>query len=272
MKKIGIFDSGYGGLTVFEAIRKRLPQYDYVYLGDNARTPYGTRSFDVVYDYTLQSVKTLFELGAELVILACNTASAKALRNIQQFDLPKIDPHKRVLGVIRPSAEAVGRYTKSRNVGVFGTQGTVDSMSYPIEIQKLWGDIKVFQQPCPMWVPIVENGEYANDGADFFVEKYVRNLMDQSPDIDSVILACTHYPMLLPKIRKYIPQNVKILSQGEIVADSLEEYLRRHPEMENCLGRDKSVRFFTTESSQKFSSTASIFFDGKLDVESIQMR
>lgn len=270
-KKIGIFDSGYGGLTVFEAIRRQMPQYDYVYLGDNARAPYGTRSFDIVYEYTLQAVKRLFDLGAELVILACNTASAKALRNIQQKDLPLIDSEKRVLGVIRPSVEAIGNYTKSRHVGIMGTQGTVDSNSYPIEIAKLWQDVSVFQLACPMWVSLVENGEYESDGADYFVKKYVDLLMAQSADIDTVILACTHFPMLLPKIRKYMPENVKLLGQGDLVAASLKDYLSRHAEMERKLSLGGDVKFYTTENASKFCATAKVFFDGDLTVEHISL-
>ncbi len=271
MTPIGIFDSGYGGLTVLEKIRTLMPQYDYIYLGDNARTPYGTRSFDVVYKYTLEAVEKLFELGSPLVILACNTASAKALRTIQQNDLPYIDPDRRVLGVIRPSVEKIGEITKSRKVGILGTQGTVDSLSYPMEIAKLFPDIQVFQQPCPMWVPIVENGEFNDPGADYFVEKYTRQLLSQSSDIDAVILACTHYPILERKIRQYLPADVKMLGQGEIVADSLKDYLRRHPEMECRLSRGGNVRFYTTESSQKFQFTAKIFFSGDLNVEHLSV-
>jgi len=271
-KKIGIFDSGYGGLTVFEAIRREMPQYDYVYLGDNARAPYGTRSFDIVYEYTLQAVKKLFELGADLVVLACNTASAKALRNIQQNDLPKIDPNKRVLGVIRPSVEAIGKYTKSRQVGIFGTHGTVDSESYPIEIGKLWDDVKVYQQACPMWVSLVENGEYNGDGADYFVKKYIDLLMEKSREIDVVILACTHFPMLLPKIRKYMPDNVTLMGQGDLVATSLKDYLKRHTEMEERLSLGGNVEFYTTESVNKFITTARVFFDGDLNVEHITLQ
>lgn len=269
--KIGIFDSGYGGLTVFDAIRKEMPQYDYIYLGDNARTPYGTRSFDVVYEFTLQCVTKLFDMGAQLVILACNTASAKALRNIQQKDLPRLGADKRVLGVIRPSVEAIGRFTRSRHIGIFGTQGTVDSGSYPIEISKLWNDIKVFQQACPMWVPIVENHEYDQPGADYFVKKYVDSLMAQSPNIDTVILACTHFPILLPKIRQYLPSNVTLLGQGEIVAESLKDYLTRHSEIESKLSQGHSVKFYTTENTEKFCSMARLFFSGPLEVQHISI-
>lgn len=269
--KIGVFDSGYGGLTILEAIRRRLPQYDYIYLGDNARNPYGPRSFEVVYDFTLQSVKKLFSLGAELVIIGCNTASAKALRNIQQKDLPVIAPEKRVLGIIRPSAEVIGEYTKSRHVGIFGTQGTVDSDSYRIEIAHQWPDITVAQQACPMWVPLVENGEYDKPGADYFVEKYVKELMCKLPDIDAIILACTHYPMLLPKIKQYLPPHVNLFGQGEIVAEKLEDYLKRHPEMEKKISRDGTLKLFTTESTDKFRNMAKMFFEGEIDVQRISL-
>ncbi len=267
MTPIGIFDSGYGGLTVLERIRALMPQYDYVYLGDNARTPYGTRSFDVVYRYTLQAVKKLFEMNSPLVILACNTASAKALRTIQQNDLPTIDASRRVLGVIRPSVEAVGQSTKTRRIGILGTQGTVDSLSYPMEIEKIFPDVKVYQQACPMWVPLVENGEFDKAGADYFVRQYTEALMAQSADIDVVILACTHYPLLSPKIKQYLPDGVTLLSQGDIVARSLRDYLTRHDDMERTLSKGGTVRFYTSESSDKFEYTARLFFDGSLDVE-----
>lgn len=270
-KKIGIFDSGYGGLTVFEAIRRKMPQYDYIYLGDNARAPYGTRSFDIVYEYTLQAVRKLFSLDADLVILACNTASAKALRNIQQKDLPAIAPEKRVLGVIRPSVEAIGQFTHSRHIGIFGTQGTVDSNSYPIEIGKMWPDIKVFQQACPMWIPIVENHEFNQPGADYFVKKYADMLMAQSYNIDAVILGCTHFPLLLPKIRQYMPQNITLLSQGDIVAASLKDYLTRHTDMQQRLSQNGSVQFYTTENPTKFNTIARLFFEGDLNVEHIAL-
>lgn len=269
MGKIGIFDSGYGGLTVFQAIRHQLPQYDYIYLGDNARAPYGTRSFDIVYAYTLQAVKKLFEMGAELVILACNTASAKALRNIQQKDLPNIDPAKRVLGIIRPSAEVIGQYSTTKYVGIFGTPGTVDSGSYPIEIGKIWPNVKVYQQACPMWVPLVENNEYENDGADYFVQKYITELLSKSSKIDTILLACTHFPMLIKKIEQYLPQNIQLISQGDIVAKSLCDYLVRHTELEQKLSKNNMVEFFTTENAQKFCETASIFFNEQLLVKNI---
>ena len=271
MKKIGIFDSGYGGLTVFQSIRQQLPQYDYIYLGDNARAPYGTRSFDIVYEYTLQAVRKLFDMDAELIILACNTASAKALRNIQQKDLPLIAPHKRVLGIIRPSAEVIGQYSHSQHVGILGTQGTVDSNSYPIEIGKIWPNISVHQQACPMWVPIVENNEYNNDGADYFVKKYVDQLLAQSAQIDTIMLACTHFPMLLKKIRQYVPEHVQVLCQGDIVATSLADYLTRHTEIECQLSKNGTVQFFTTENATKFCDTAKIFFSGELHIEKIAL-
>jgi glutamate racemase len=268
---IAIFDSGYGGLTVLERIRTLLPDYDYIYLGDNARNPYGTRSFEIVYQYTLQAVKKLIDMGAPLTILACNTASAKALRTIQQNDLPRIDASLRVLGVIRPSVEAIGHYTKTKHIGIFGTPGTVNSESYPIEIAKLWADVKVFQQACPMWVPLVENGEYDKEGADYFVKKYVDQLMAQSDKIDTIILACTHYPLLIDKIRQYLPPYMNILSQGDIVALSLKDYLSRHVDIETKLSKGGTVSFYTTENVDKFESTARIFFDEELSVNSISL-
>ncbi len=271
MTPIGVFDSGYGGLTILSSIRRALPHYDYIYLGDNARNPYGTRSFDIVYEYTRQAVARLFDMGAPLVILACNTASAKALRTIQQRDLPGWDATKRVLGVIRPSVEAVDLHTRTRAVGIMGTQGTVDSESYPMEIAKSWPDVRVFQQACPMWVPLVENGEFDQAGADYFVEKYTRELLAQSADIDTIILACTHFPLLAPKIRRYLPSRVKLLAQGDIVASSLSDYLRRHTEMEQRLSRGGSVEFFTTESPGKFENTARLFFDGQIDVSHLSI-
>lgn len=263
---IALFDSGYGGLTILDAVRRLMPEYDYIYLGDNARAPYGTRSFDIVYKYTKEAVVRLFDMGAPLIVLACNTASAKALRNIQQCDLPTLDASRRVLGVIRPSVEAVGSVTRSRVVGIMGTQGTVDSMSYPIEIHKINPDIRVFQQACPMWVPLVENGEYDKPGADYFVRKYVDELMSQSADIDTIILACTHFPLLRKKIETCLPANVTLLSQGDIVARSLKDYLQRHTEMQSRLTKGGSVRFYTTENPEKFGSMARLFFDGDIQI------
>ncbi len=268
---IAVFDSGYGGLTILQGIRESLPGYDYIYLGDNARTPYGPRSFDVVYEYTLEAVKKLFSLGAHLVILACNTASAKALRTIQQNDLPHIDSDRRVLGVIRPSVEAVDRITKSGHVGVVGTVGTVLSESYPLEIKKISPGIIVEQEACPMWVPLVENNEFAGPGADYFVKKNLDALFGRDLEIDTLVLGCTHYPILLDKIKKYTPEGVKIISQGDIVGESLKDYLRRHPEMDEKCTRGGAVKFYTTEHPDKFRQTAGIFFDGDIHVEHLEL-
>ena len=228
---IGVFDSGYGGLTILSKIRETLPQYDYIYLGDNARTPYGTRSFEIVYEFTLQAVNKLFEMGCHLVILACNTASAKALRTIQMNDLPHLDPQRRVLGVIRPTVECIGSITHSRHVGVLATAGTIKSESYPMEIHKLFPDIYVSGEACPMWVPLVENNEAQSSGADYFIQKYIDTLLSKDQQIDTVILGCTHYPLLLPKIKHFMPDGIEIVSQGEYVAGSLKDYLHRHPEI-----------------------------------------
>jgi len=256
---IGIFDSGYGGLTVFRDIRLKLPQYDYLYLGDNARAPYGPRDFDTIYHYTLECVRHLFDMGCQLVVLACNTASAKALRTIQQQDLPKIAPERRVLGVIRPTTEIVGNFSKTKHVGVLATRGTVVSRSYVIEIEKFFPEIKVFQQACPMWVPLVENNEHEAEGADYFVKKCLGELLAQSSEIDTVVLGCTHYPLLEKKIRQYLPSNVLLLSQGEIVAKSLLDYLHRHPEIEAVCSKGGNVSYFTTESAEDFDRKAAIF-------------
>jgi glutamate racemase len=257
---IGIFDSGYGGLTVMKEIVKELPQYDYIYLGDNARAPYGNRSFDTVYRYTLQCVQWFFQQNCPLVILACNTASAKALRTIQQNDLPAIDPARRVLGVIRPTAEVIGNYSKTGEVGVLATSGTVASQSYMLEIQKFFPDVKVMQQACPLWVPLVENEEYDKPGADYFVQKDIGQLLGQSPRIDTILLACTHYPLLYDKIRKYSPPGVSILSQGAIVAKSLADYLGRHNEIESRLSKGGDRRFYTTDSTADFDRHATNFY------------
>lgn len=257
---IGVFDSGYGGLTVLKEITAKLPQYDYIYLGDNARSPYGTRSFDTVYHYTLQCVQWFFKQGCQLVILACNTASAKALRTIQQNDLPKIDPSKRVLGVIRPTSEIIGQYSKTGNIGILGTTGTVQSASYLIEIEKFFPGMQVYQEACPMWVPLVENNEYNSNGADYFIEKNINHLLSQSKDVDTVLLACTHYPLLMDKIKQFVPAGTTVLSQGPIVADSLADYLTRHPEMEERCSKGSSLQFFTTDSTEDFDSKASIFY------------
>lgn len=256
---IGVFDSGYGGLTILRELRNTLPEYDYLYLGDNARAPYGSRSFEVIYKYTLEAVKELFSRGCPLVILACNTASAKALRSIQQRDLPKIDPSRRVLGVIRPTVEILNEVSASGHVGVLGTPGTVASHSYQIETVKLFPNMMVTEQSCPLWVPIVENSEADGDGADFFVKKYIDELMARDSEIDTFVLGCTHYPLLIEKIRKYAPERVKILEQGSLVAESLKDYLRRHPEMDCRLSRDGSVEYLTSENPEKFDSLASVF-------------
>ena len=259
-KPIGVFDSGFGGLTVLKEIVKQLPNYDYLYLGDNARAPYGSRSFETVYEYTLECVKQLFAMDCELVILACNTASAKALRNIQQHDLPKIAPEKRVLGVIRPTTEVVGKLSKTGHVGVLGTTGTITSNSYPIEIEKFYPNITVHQEACPMWVPIVENNEIESEAADLFIQKNLSNLLAKDKNIDTIILGCTHYPLLIRKIKKHLPSNIILVSQGEIVAEGLAHYLKRHPEMEERCSKGKSIEFYTTDSPENFDKAASMFY------------
>ncbi len=256
---IGVFDSGYGGLTILKGIRQLMPEYDYIYLGDNARTPYGTRSFEIVYEFTLQAVKKLFDLGCQLVILGCNTASAKALRSIQQINLPQLDPTRRVLGVIRPTVECIGSLTKTKHVGILGTVGTIKSESYPIEIHKLWPDVQVTGYACPMWVPLVEYNEFIGEGADYFIKKDIEGLLSQDPDIDTIILGCTHYPLLWEKIRKYTPSHIHLISQGDYVAKSLKDYLERHPEMDARCTKKGSCRFLTTESVDKFEESAVIF-------------
>jgi glutamate racemase len=261
---IGVFDSGYGGLTVLKEIVKELPQYDYLYLGDNARAPYGTRSFETVYQYTLESVEKLFSMGCHLVILACNTASAKALRTIQQNDLPLIAPHKRVLGVIRPTTEIVGNYSKTGHVGILGTTGTVNSESYPKEIAKFFPKLKVSQEACPMWVPLVENNEYESAGADIFIQENLNHLMQKDDKIDTIILGCTHYPLLIKKIKQFLPEHITLLSQGEIVAKGLKDYLNRHPEIETNCSKGKNISFFTTDDAKNFDEHASIFFDSEV--------
>ena len=268
---IGVFDSGYGGLTILDAIRKKLPQYDYIYLGDNARAPYGPRSFNIVYRFTLEAVKYLFDQGCHLVILACNTASAKALRNIQQNDLPGIDPTKRVLGVIRPTVEKIGEISHTGNIGILGTTGTIQSKSYDIEIEKTHPTFKVFSQSCPLWVPLVENLEAHGDGADYFVHKYINELLQQSNDIDSIILGCTHYPILIDKIRKYTPDHINIVEQGTIIADSLADYLNRHHEMDIKCSKNGSCSYLTTEDADKFNSLASIFLNENIDSKHINL-
>lgn len=268
---IGVFDSGYGGLTVLRELVKTLPGYDFLYLGDNARTPYGTRSFEVVYEYTLQSVKYLFNQNCPLVIIACNTASAKALRNIQQLDLPKIAPDRRVLGVIRPSVEKVAEITVNGHVGVLGTVGTVVSESYPIELEKWSGGrvVSTVQEACPMWVPIAENNEIGTEGADYFIRKNIQNILQKDKDLDTLVLGCTHYPLLIDTIQKYVPENIKILQQGEITAEKLFEYLKRHPEIEKRLSKNGNLRFQTTESAENFNGKAALFMGHKVEAEHV---
>ncbi len=268
---IGVFDSGYGGLTVLQAIVQKLPQYNYIYLGDNARAPYGNRSFETVYHYTLQSVKWLFSKGCPLVILACNTASAKALRTIQQNDLPNIDVSKRVLGVIRPTSEVIGTFTRNKKIGVMATKGTVASQSYVIEINKFFPHVQVIQEACPMWVPLVENNEHEHHGADYFVKKCIDELIRKDRKIDTVLLACTHYPLLMKKIREYMPVDVKVISQGAIVANSLEDYLHRHPEIETKLGKFAERHFYTTDDIADFDAQAEKFYGEKVKSEFVEL-
>ncbi|MDR2681329.1 MAG: glutamate racemase [Tannerella sp.] len=267
---LGIFDSGYGGLTIFEHIRRALPEYDYIYLGDNARAPYGTRSFEIVYRFTRQAVIHLFREGCPLVILACNTASAKALRTIQQTDLPvSDDPSRRVLGIIRPTVEILGSLSKTRHIGIMGTAGTVSSGSYTLEIDKLYPDMTVTGESCPMWVPLVENREHDSAGADYFVRKHIEHIFSADPQIDTLVLGCTHYPLLEAKIRKYLPDGVRLFSQGHCVAESLKDYLVRHPEMSSRLSKNGERRFMTTESAEKFSEAASLFLNRPVNVERV---
>ena len=268
---IGVFDSGYGGLTILHGIRQQLPQYDYLYLGDNARAPYGPRSFDVVYEFTRQAVLKLFEMGCHLVILGCNTASAKALRTIQQRDLPQWDAERRVLGIIRPTAEVIGSLTESRHVGVLATEGTIMSESYNLEIQKLHPDIAVTGVACPFWVPLVEYNEADSPGADYFVKKRIDQIMQKDPQIDALILGCTHYPLLMPKILKYLPTGVRIISQGDYVASSLKAYLERHPQIERKCSKDAFVHYLTTENPDKFKEQAQIFLHEDITVENITL-
>jgi glutamate racemase len=274
MKKspIGVFDSGYGGLTVLKSIMSALPEYDYVYIGDNARTPYGTRSYETVYDYTLQAVKTFFDLGCELVILACNTASAKALRTIQQKDLPSLGPNKRVLGVIRPSAEEIGKITRNNHVGIFGTPGTVNSESYLIEIDKLYPQVKVSQEACPLWVPLIENNQFDNEGGKFFVKFHVDALLEKDPEIDTIILGCTHYPLLQDIISTFVPKGTQILSQGDIIALSLTDYLNRHQSLADMCSKNGTIRYYTTDNPEIFEERAEIFLGKSISAERIVLK
>jgi glutamate racemase len=268
---IGVFDSGIGGLTILKELKNRMPDYDYVYLGDNARAPYGTRSYDTVYRYTLQCVQWFFVQGCELVILACNTASAKALRTIQQHDLPNMGTGKRVLGVLRPTTETIGLYSQSGHIGILATNGTVNSESYVTEIKRFFPKTKVSQHACPMWVPLVENREHLSPGADYFIQKDVEQLLNSDPQIDTVLLGCTHYPLLEEKIRKFLPDHISLVSQGGIVAEKLEDYLKRHKEMEKKISRKGTIKFFTTDSSAEFDAHADIFFDKKVRSEHVDL-
>jgi glutamate racemase len=271
MIPIGVFDSGYGGLTILEQIRKQLPEYDYLYLGDNARSPYGNHSFEIVYEFTLQAVQWLFRKGCRLIILACNTASAKALRTIQQKDLPVIDPERRVLGVIRPTVENINKITGSFHVGILGTSGTIASNSYPLEIAKLFPDISVESEACPMWVPLVENNEHDKPGAGYFIKQHIDNILKKDILIDTLVLACTHYPLLEKKIREYLPDGIRLVSQGKLVAKSLEDYLYRHPEIASQCSKNGACRFYTTESEEKFASMASLFLKGKIEAKRVNL-
>lgn len=266
---IGVFDSGFGGLTILEGIRQQLPQYDYIFLGDNARAPYGTRSFEVVYDFTLQAVRRLFELGCHLVILACNTASAKALRSIQVNDLPYLDPDRRVLGVIRPTVEQIGSLTRNNHVGILATAGTVLSRSYDIELGKFYPGIVVNSVACPMWVPLIENNEFDGPGADYFVQKYLDQLLTKDGDIDTIILGCTHYPLLMNKIRKYCPSHITLVPQGKYVADSLAQYLDRHEQINRLCTRGGTCEYLTTESPEKFMESATVFLHEQVQARKI---
>ena len=268
---IGIFDSGYGGLTVFNKIREAMPDYDYIYLGDNARTPYGPRSFEVVYRFTRQAVMKLFSEGCQLVILACNTASAKALRTIQQCDLPELDPSRRVLGVIRPTVEMMDRISLTKHIGILGTSGTISSQSYSLEIEKMFPHITVTGEACPMWVPLVENNEFNSPGADYFVKKHLDHILSLDQEIDTLVLGCTHYPLLIDKIKQYLPSGIPVFAQGEYVAESLKDYLNRHPEMDSRLTHQGKCRFLTTESAGKFSEAASVFLNDPIEVEQISI-
>ena len=268
---IGVFDSGYGGLTILSKFKEILPHNDFIYLGDNARTPYGTRSFEIVYEFTLQAVTRLFELGCHLVILACNTASAKALRSIQINNLPQIDPDRRVLGVIRPTVERIDSITQSKHVGILATSGTIKSESYIMEVHKLFPEIKATGQACPMWVPLVEYNEAQAPGADYFVKKYIDELLAKDNQIDTIILGCTHYPLLLPKIKQYVPKGIHIVSQGELVANSLQDYLKRHPEMDARCTRGGTCTYFTTEAEEKFADSASTFLNESIQVSHLDL-
>lgn len=268
---IGVFDSGFGGLTILKELRQKLASYDFVYLGDNARSPYGNRSFDTILEYTRQAVDFLFAQGCELVILACNTASARALRSLQQNWLPQVAPQKRILGVIRPLSEDLGAWSKSAKIGILGTSGTVKSQSYPLELAKFWPGVQVFQQACPLLVPLIENGEVSGPGAEYFVRKYTQQLMAQAPQIDVVALACTHYPLLLPLFRDNLASHIKIVEQGPLIATKTQDYLRRHPEIEQKLTQNGKCIYYTTDESQAFDSGAADFLGSQIKSSQVSL-
>jgi glutamate racemase len=268
---IGVFDSGYGGLTIFKEIVRALPEHDFIYLGDNARAPYGSRPFDVIYRYTLESVQHLFRHQCKLVILACNTASARALRTIQQHDLPAYGPHHRVLGIIRPTAERIGTFSRSRHIGILATAGTVISETYLIEIEKHYPDIKVSQEGCPIWVPLVELNEHNTPGADYFVQRHVESLLSKDPQIDNLLLACTHYPLLIDSIRKFVPEDIQIIAQGKFIAESLKQYLEDHPEMNDLCSKEGTRRFHTTGWTEKFERLSGLFLGENVKPESVEI-
>ncbi|MNU88730.1 Glutamate racemase 1 [compost metagenome] len=268
---IGVFDSGYGGLTVLKEIREKLPEYDFLYLGDNARAPYGSRSFEVIYDYTWQAVQALFERGCSLVILACNTASAKALRNIQRLKLPELHPDKRVLGVIRPSTEELDKHTKSKHVGVLATEGTIRSNSYEIELAKFAPDLVVNQHACPMWVPLIENNQFDTPGGIYFIQNDLVQILEKDPKIDTILLACTHYPILIEQLRSLLPSQIEVLAQGKIVAESLANYLERHPEMVEKCTQNGTVTYLTTESAKIFNEKASSMMNDEIVAEHLTL-
>jgi glutamate racemase len=271
VNKIGVFDSGYGGLTILKSIVEKLPNYQYVYLGDNARAPYGNKSFDLIYEYTLEAVCFLFEQGCELVILACNTASAKALRTIQQKDLPQMDSQKRVLGVIRPSTEEIGRLTKTKVIGVLGTEGTISSESYVIELKKTSPTVVVVQHACPLWVPLIESNQHQTEAGSLIIQSDLDALMAKNKQIDTIILACTHYPIILDEIKSYLGEQIQVFPQGPLVADKLSHYLQRHPALEGKLSNERTVDFFTTENKAYFDSHASIIFGKNVNSIHIQL-
>lgn len=268
---IGVFDSGYGGLTVLKEMREKLPEYDFLYLGDNARAPYGSRSFDVIYQYTWQAVQALFDRDCSLVILACNTASAKALRNIQRIKLPELYPDKRVLGVIRPSTEELDKHTKTKHVGVLATEGTIRSNSYQIELAKFAPDLVVNQHACPMWVPLIENNQFDTPGGVYFIQNDLVSILEKDPKIDTILLGCTHYPILLEQLQRLLPEHIEVLAQGKIVAESLADYLIRHPEMDAKCSKGGSVRYLTTESAQAFSEKASLLMNDQIEAEHLTL-